>query len=626
MKYLFIYLFISSLLFSQDYLIKINDFSINENEFIKEYDNSIKVFGLETTINNIIEKQLLLQEATTLNLENKEYKIQKKIDDYKKDNAFKILEIEDKKNEILNFVKNNIDKRLVVDLISVQIKSPFFKKDSLEAQNKLVILKNSYNNNKNIKITKDLSVQNLEIQHFKVPYIIEKNAYEIRNIDETSEIFELDGAYHFLILKEALKHKNNYTLKFLAIDKAEPKSRETINEVYKDLTVNKLTLETVLKKYTFNKSTIQNKGEPYIANYVNMPTDVIKKLEKLNNYGFTEPIDSGTSFIVFQLIDSTAKQISNEELEKDAINEFTQIIFNNEIVKQAKKYVKISENFKSKNQFKFLAENSYKLKDTITFSTVKNLNDSFFEVDEKKIVSLKELILNWNVGVKNLTSNLNFDGYYNNFIKNSINKSYITYAYNNAVVYNPKIKKEFNSFKENLLTTFALDYYYQQSLTDSLTQREYFNLNSKNYIYDKRASGSIYICQDLEMENIILNTLNNKKKLNEIISKYNNKLSAKNKYYLNFYKGIFNLNNELLPKGTLLKKGIQKIKFNNYYYIINFDEILEKTKMNFEDFNKNIDENYKNFYANKKLQEIKNKTKIEINKNKFQLIKQKYGL
>ena len=631
MKPIFFFLLFNSIVFAQEYLIQVDDKKIYTENIKNEYLKSFELFGVDATLNNIIDKELLIKEAKKQKLEQLP-EVKKAMENYLASNIYKALSLEDKKNEVLQEVKNRIDKDLLVSVVGVTIESPYEQKDSLEAKNLLTKIKLDYEKTKDIDKTlkkinpKNTTVEQVKISHFKYPYEFEKNTYEVKEVGGTTDVFELNNKIAFGILLKEYKQKGEYQIKQIIITDSTNTKKPLIDEAYKDLTENKIPFDSVFVKYTKDSLLLKNKGTTAVVKSADLSYQILNELENIKPNEVTKPFKSPYGWHIIQVVNFIPIDLKNnsliEELESQVNEGFGKQYLEKELIKKAKQNFKIIENEKNIKSFKKIAEDSYQSNKNIELEELKNEDQLIYSSKNDTVATFTQFAYQWNLKQKN--PQFPFEVFFKRFCDEMLNLAYIDYAISHASDFNPSYKKAHQDHLDNVLYQSILAELVKSSKNDKELQQKYYNEKKGNFSQDTRGEGIVYKCEDKEMANKILNALNDEEKLNSITKQYAAKISPKNKFYLEIYSGEFNLSNSLLPKGTKLEKGVQEIEFNNYFYIVNFKNILKKSIMKFQKAIPYIIQEYGVYYVEHKINELKKKSKIEFNTPAINSLKNQY--
>ncbi len=634
MKNVLIFILLGSMLSAQEYVMKINNSTILKNDFEKEHIKSLELFGVDETLKNNIDKELLILEAKKRKLENLP-SVKKSFKAYFDENLEKALKIKDRKNELVNEAKKHIDKDLSVALIAIEVSPPYLKKDSLEAKNTLIKIKELYDKTKDITKTlkqinpKNVTIEPYEVSYLNAPYELENKVYKLNNLKESTEVFNLSNKYVFVILVKIIPQKGEYNLRQIVIPDTDSLNKTKIDKAYNELTESKISFDSIFKKYTKNTNLFEEGGYILKIKSGSIPQDVLENLEKTKIGGVSKPFKSPVGWHIFQLLKfmpiNLLDKDFNEELNKRMDGDFVTAELENEIVKQAKKYFVVLTNLENITNFKLLAKKSYEVKDSIGLSLLKKTKNYFFYINKDSLASTRDIAIEWNKTVKSFNQKIPFEIQYNKFIINMFKAAYIDYAIDHVVDYNQEFKKEYNKYKDQVLYEKMIEQLVELSKDDTIVQAKYYTENKDKYKQPKRAEGVLYICENKEMEKIVLDVLNNKTKLDEVLEKYSGKVSHNQKIYLKTYVGEFNLNNPILPKGTKLKVGKQRITQNSYLYIVNFKNILEESTMSFENAKPLIKKDYVAYYIENKLNEFKQAANIEYNESVLSSLKKTYN-
>lgn len=630
---IFVLLLLETFVFSQEYILKINDKPFSKNELEENYKKSFEVFGVDTSLKNVIDKELLIQEAKKLKLEESEF-FKNKIQKYKNDNLYNALEVENKKNEIFSEIKSHMDRDLSVFVLSVKIQSPYERKDTLAAFLTLAKLKKG-----NVKIEKIKKLHNkgklkqvildeMIISHLNSPYLVETNAYSIKKEGESSEVFLLDGRANLILLHKILTKKGTYELRQLLIVDSLNVYKSKIDDAYRELTTEKKSFETVLSKYISEPKAQDLLRNSSKISSNNFPLNIQSELEKIKPNQYTIPIKSKVGWHIFQLISFTPIDLSEKaidlELENKLRSELIHELLKNEIIKKAKKHFAVEINSENFNEFKSIAFESFQSKRGIEIKKVIKKNDLIFSVKNNTIATIADISNQWNKRITNIQIDDSFDSYLKNFLDKMCQLAYIDYAIDHVFEYNKNVSNQYDQYENELLYQEILKQLTAQSREDFESQKKYYNENQNQFILNKRGEGTVYICQDEEMANVVMKALNDEIKLKKIIDTYSGKSSPKQKFYISTYQGEFDLNNKYIPAGTELKTGIQKINFNESVYIIDFKKILPKSIMKFEKAKQFITEQYGVYYIENKANELLKTAKIIYNEPVISQLKQKY--
>lgn len=176
-----------------------------------------------------------------------------------------------------------------------------------------------------------------------------------------------------------------------------------------------------------------------------------------------------------------------------------------------------------------------------------------------------------------------------------------------------------SEYRDGLLIFDVMDRnIWQKGKNDSIGLQEYFKGSKEDYRWKQRIDAAIYSATSQESAQKIKALLNEGKSVEDIKAA----LNVDNKINVIITPGVFEVNQEELPKGLEIKKGTSEIHpVKNSFVIVNINEIIAPTAKSLEDVKGRVLSNYQNDIEKAWMKRLHSKYSVEVNKKTLKRIK-----
>lgn len=176
-----------------------------------------------------------------------------------------------------------------------------------------------------------------------------------------------------------------------------------------------------------------------------------------------------------------------------------------------------------------------------------------------------------------------------------------------------------NEYRDGLLIFDVMEKnIWQKGKNDSIGIQEYYNKTKQDYQWKKRVDADIYSATSQMSAQQIQKMLADGKSPEEIKAT----LNADAKVNVLITPGIFEVDQDELPKNLEIKQGISNIyPSNDSFVVVNIKEVIAPGAKSLEDIRGRVLSNYQNDIEESWMQNLHSKYKVEVNKKTLKRVK-----
>ncbi len=200
---------------------------------------------------------------------------------------------------------------------------------------------------------------------------------------------------------------------------------------------------------------------------------------------------------------------------------------------------------------------------------------------------------------------------FNRIVRNWKYSHYMT----NFVEFNPKLKEKIKQVDREMLVNYFIEkFIYQKAMADSLGMKSYLNQNLNDYTWPTRYQTNLYVCKDKEVQNKVVQFLEQGKTKEEIEAYYRSIPTENHSPWLYVQSGKIPKENDVLPKQTQYKIGVQPISTQHKNYVVQITQEIPPSPMTVTEAGTVLQEAYKNYIFLQTLSELRKNAVIKINR------------
>lgn len=620
---------------SEEILLTVNEKPIEVSEFLRVYNKNLDLVkddsqrDIDGYLELFINYQLKLAEAKSLKLD-KNAKYKREFESYKRQLTRNYLS----ENKVTEALIKEAHERMNYDIKASHILVVLDEnsKDTLSVYNKLIELRERVINEGYDKVKNDVhngsSVYAEDLGYFsafKMVYDFESMAYKTK-VGEVSMPFRTPYGYHIVKIHDKRPSKGTATASHIMIALEQKDSTVNpevrINEVYKKLQQGE-SFDALAKQFSDDKSSARKGGElsPFKSGQLSSEVFENKTFELQNKGDYTEPFKTKFGWHIVKLIDKKPLPELEEmraELENRVKRDARSKLINSAMVKELKKRYEISINDEFKPYFeKNLDETYFKRtwrvpEDINKDVTIFTINDQKYTYDEfaKHLQSSQGAYMGKSVSFSTIV-----DKEFSSFFERSILK----YREENLENENEEFANILKEYRDGLLLFDLMENeIWNKAAKDTVGLESYYKSHRANYQWPKRIDVIIASCA-LEKDAKKVLKLFKRDTAKESID---SALNSEGKQNVIFTSGIFNVEDDRLPSGLDIKKGISEIYLHNEaYQVIKIQAILNAGAKSFEEAKGNVINDYQNEIERQWLASLRDKYPVYINERALQQIK-----
>ncbi|MCB9202542.1 MAG: peptidylprolyl isomerase [Flavobacteriales bacterium] len=599
-------------------IVTINGESFSLQEFENKYKKNLEIQGINKSLDYFIESQLIGQYARKKGMEN---------------NTFFHVKYS---NQLLK-LKDSLQypPEVINPIINQQL-----ERSKIERKAQYIFL--SYNNAEERK-QKIKELQNIkdEITSEKISFndAVEKYS-EYKNKPQYYAYFEFNSPAENTLFQtpintiSSLYEENNHLFLFHIIDE-----RKALGELFlSQIVVNGadnlekakkikteidegLDFAKAVEKYSDDEESKKSNGIlPSITNAVS--ENVYDVLVNLNVNQVSIPVLIGDKYHIFK-VDNVYKPKKGDAKDRKYIKERLETsYYSNRLNNSIKQVVTEKLPFK-------LNQNAI----DSTLLAVKNSDKKMLsEIKNKDLFSINKYVVPMHKICDSLSKSIDINPSYNNLvpfakniISNYLNDEIIKY-YNGNFDQMPHVINYSKDVKNAIALEYFFDVIIKEELDNEKAQHEFYRKHKEKYILPEHANATIYNCESEKIANEIYNLLEKNTSKEEIKAKFQNSKNENNELNVFIISGKFSKNSKELPKEFELKKGIQKLKNDKKFIVVQVYSIDEARSKTFQEAKDDFLPDLKSKLVQKKIYEIKREAKIDINQEAINTLKKRYKL
>lgn len=642
LKCLFLVLFALNFSFSQDkdaVLLKVDGEPIMASEFLRVYNKNLDLVKDESQkdidgyLKLFTEYQLKLKEAKRLNYhEDKKY--QREFLRYKK----QLIKNYISENEVTDvLVKEAYDRSNIdINAAHILVRLEATATDTLKAYNEVLALKKralkdgfdkvkaEMHNDKTIFI-EDLGY----FSAFKMVYDFESAAYNTP-VGEISMPFRTQFGYHVVKIIDKRKSRGTITAAHIMVNLTSKDSlrdpEQRINEIYKKLNQGE-SFESLAKQFSEDKSSAKNGGQltPFKSGQLSSTEFEDKAFALKNDDDISKPFKTAYGWHIVKRIHlkpiesfENLKSSFETKVKRDSRSK----LINEAMVVKLKENYKITYNAEAKSYFttlltKDIYNRSWRLPENF------NKNETIFSINNRPftyeafgnhLITAQRIYTGKTIPFSSI-----IDKEFESFFENSI----FQFREDNLEVENQDFANILKEYRDGLLLFDLMEKeVWNKASKDTVGLETFYNKNKSKYQWSKRVD--VVIASSAEKSNMkkILKMMKKGKSEDEI----NEVLNTTDKQNVIFTKGIYSIDNPILPSSFKAKEGVSKVyKHNEAFHVIDVKTVLPAGQKTLKEAKGSVINGYQTEIEAKWIKDLYNRFKIEVNKDVLNNIKAKIG-
>ncbi|NRD21409.1 peptidylprolyl isomerase [Winogradskyella eckloniae] len=642
-KCLLVVLFAFNVSFAQEkdeVLITVGDNPVMASEFLRVYNKNLDLVRDESQkdidgyLKLFTEYQLKLNEAKRLKIdEDKNY--QREFTRYKKQLIKNYLS-ENKVTDAL--VKEAYDRsKIDVKASHILVRLDATTADTTAAYNQVLalrkrVLKEGFDSVKaKMHDGKTIFLEDLGyFSAFKMVYDFETAAFNTP-VGEISMPFRTQFGYHVVNVMDKRESRGTISAAHIMVNSKQKDSllnpETRINSIYQKLNQGE-SFEALAKQFSEDKSSANNGGKitPFKSGQLSSTVfeDVAFGLK--NNNEISKPFKTAYGWHIVKRInlepvppfedvkDSFVKRVKRDSRSK---------LINEAMVAKLKKNYKINYNPDAKAYFvNALNENFYNRSWKLP-SDLKEA-EAVFTINDRKFTYLA--FGNHLMTAQRLyaSKTMPFESIIDKEFESFFEASIFKYREDNLETENEDYANILKEYRDGLLLFDLMEKeLWNKASKDTVGLENYYNSHKANYQWNDRVDVQIATTTDQS----ILKKLRKLMKKGKSETEITESLNTKDNTSVIFTKGIYNLDNSILPSDFIAEQGLSKV-YNNHneaFHIINVKEVLAARPKTLEEAKGNVINDYQNEIEANWIKGLYNRYKVEINQDVLNSIKSKIG-
>ena len=642
-KCLLVVLLALNVSFSQDkdeVLLKVGGEPVMASEFLRVYNKNLDLVKDESQkdidgyLKLFTEYQLKLQEARHLKL-NEDKNYQREFTRYKKQLIKNYISENKVTDELVEeaYNRSNID----INASHILVRLDAAEKDTIAAYNQVLelrnrVIKEGYDkvkakmHNGETIFLEDLGY----FSAFKMVYDFETAAYNTP-AGEISMPFRTQFGYHVVKVNERRASRGTVTAAHIMINLA-PKDtlvnpEERINSIYKKLEQGE-SFEALAKQFSEDKNSANNGGKltPFKSGQLSSIKFEDEAFALKNNGDFSKPFKTAYGWHIVKRIDLESIAPFNDvkasfvtRVKRDSRSK----LINEAMVAKLKKKYNINYNVEAKPYFtKLLNDKFYtrawEIPEDLTKSeAIFTINNRAFtyEAFAKHLFNSQRIYSNNKMPFASIV-----DKEFNSFFETSIFK----YREENLEVENKDYANILKEYRDGLLLFDLMEKeIWNKASKDTLGLETYYSKNKENYQWTDRVDVVIATSSD-ESNLKKLRKLMKKGKSEDEIKEALNKGDEEN---VIFTKGIYSINDPILPSNFEAKKGLSDVydNHNEAWHVIRVNEVLPARIKTLEEAKGRVINDYQAVLEENWIKDLYSRFKVEVNDEVLNTVKSKIG-
>lgn len=443
----------------------------------------------------------------------------------------------------------------------------------------------------------------------KTAHIMVKHSSKSKSVEEGHE-----GHDH---AKEAVESEKN--------------DKQKINELYEKLKAGE-DFATLAKQFSDDKGSARRGGELPEFNAGKMVPEFEEAAFALKNDGdFSEPIKTEFGWHII-------KRLSLKELDSydDMYNNLKSRVSRDSRSNKSKK--SLLQKIKAENSFK---ENLKERNDFYKLITPANMKEGNWDIEKAK--KLDAVMFGFYAAdgdkkeftqqdfakrlakfkIKDATKDVN--------VKSEINKIYKRQVYSNAINFkDSRLSKTNNEFKlliqeyrdGILLFDLTDEKVWSKAVKDSAGLENFYQENKNNYMWDKRADATLYVCKDANVAKSVSKILKKKEKKGYTNDDILRMINVDSQLDLNIEEGKFvKGENYSVDKAVWKNATTTNVESDKGTTIVVVNKVLEPQPKSLEEIRGLITSDYQNHLEDEWVKELKSKYEVKVNEEVLKLVK-----
>lgn len=604
MRFFFVFYFYATSLFSQQFL-KVNQREISYNDFLKTHEKSLQLLGVEKTIHQAIEFELM-----------KDYALSNGVEEH---NYFKV----EFQNRYGSYKQENFIPKKVTDSI-IQ-----FKAERLKKERKIQVL---FINNPNYSKTSTLK-KKIEKIHSEI--ISGKIAFEdaVQKFTELTDYkvpsyvraFELDWRFEDFIFSLPIGQVSspfigdNFLALVKVLDEREASGVLVLQEIlvegenaqfksdsiYKALLNKSLDFNDAVKKFSASSKTLSNGILPKIETA--LLDEIYEVIHGKQKDFISPPIYTPRGWKIFRILDKLDYQKHSKELyqyidEKLQMEQFFNI-FHPFMLKDVLKYKSFEKNLRIWNIVtSLLKQKKYKSVSKYNSEWIVSFDGFAFTVEQV----MEQLVKDTEAHSEDIISQFEF--FTEKFWKEEALR-----VYGELFDQKPETLEAIQQIKEDLYVQFFIAKIESDADGNLEGLKHYYENNKQRYSIGRTAISKAKLFLDDTIYKRYKDLKRKKLSDEEILKQLNANLQDQKKLNAVFSEVTLSEQASRLPAGFKFEKGIQIIKSEAGVFEFNVSEIIENYIPPFEQIQDKVKLDHRQFYLKYTLENLKKSANIQVN-------------
>jgi len=649
---------ISLNLFSQkkDILMTIAGEEISKNEFLNVYyKNNIKgepidKKTLDEYLDLFINFKLKVKEAETLGLDTVGEFI-KELAGYRKQLAQTLLTDKDVTEQLIKEAYDRMQYDIRASHILIRVDNNSSPKDTLEAYNKVVKLRNRIIKGEAfdkvaIEASEDLSARDTEatdkrpamkgnggdLGYFTaldMVYPFENGAYNTK-VGEVSQPIRSAFGYHLIkvtdkkpamgrvqvahILKSIPKNAN---------DSVAASKKAEIDKIYNQIVAGE-SFEELAQKNSDDKGSGSKGGVLPWFGVNRMVPEFIETIAGLkNNNDVSKPIKTLYGYHIIKLLDrkgiDTYDNLYSElksRVSRDSRSNLSKDMF----VGRVKKEYNFTEELNNLQPF-------YKIVDDSIFAgkwkveTARDLKDTLFKIADK--VFTQQDFANYLFKQQGNRTKENIENYVNTAYNTYVDETCTNYEDSRLEIKDADFKNLMKEYRDGiLLFELTQTKVWSKAINDTTGLEKFYETIKKNYMWGTRLNASIYICQNAKIAKKARSMANKATKKGLPNQYILDKMNLDNPNALKIESNFYSKGDSGIIDSTEWKNGISPNKnIGNDIVFVVVHEVIQPEPKNLSDVKGLVTAEYQNYLEKNWISELRAKYAVKVNQDILQTIK-----
>ncbi|WP_179018949.1 peptidylprolyl isomerase [Winogradskyella forsetii] len=639
---LFLVFFALNISFSQDkdrVLLKVDGEPIMASEFLRVYNKNLDLVKDESQkdidgyLKLFTEYQLKLKEAKRLKLdEDENYK--REFSRYQKQLIGNYIS-ENKVTDALvkeAYERSNID----VNAAHMLVRLDATANDTLAAYNEVLALRERALKEGFDKVKAEMhNGQTIFIEDlgyfsaFKMVYDFESAAYHTP-VGEISMPFRTQFGYHVVKVNDKRKSRGTITAAHIMVNLAHKDSlrdpEQRINEIYKKLNQGE-SFESLAKQFSEDKSSAKNGGKltPFKSGQLSSTEFEDEAFGLKKDGDISKPFKTAYGWHIVKRIElkpNASFEDVKSDFETKVKRDSRSKLINEAMVTKLKKKYKISFNNDAKPYFASILNNDFYnrtwilpdnfKKDEIIFTI--NKTPFTYEAFGNHLVMAQRIYTGKNTPFTNI-----IDKEFESFFEKSI----FQYREDNLEAENEDYANILKEYRDGLLLFDLMEKeVWNKASKDTVGLETYYNKNKSKYQWSDRVD--VVMATSAEKSNMkkILKLMKKGKSEEDI----KEALNTSDEQNVIFTKGIYKVDNPILPSNFEAKKGISDIyEHHEAFHVIDVKAVLPAGQKSLEEAKGSVINDYQTEIEANWINELYDRFEIEVNQDVLEAVKAEIG-